>query len=134
DETFREAAPAIPLATVLPLPSCSTFELYRGLAGDGRGTVLLESGQGPGAVAPGQRYSIIGADPALLFRGTGSHVGWCARGEEWIIRAGDPLAALRDLLTRMAVPRPSEFPAFYGGAVGYFAYAVARWFERPTDP
>jgi len=118
-ETFLKASPPIPLATVLPLPSCSTFELYQRLAGDGRCPVLLESGQGPGGVAPGQRYSIIGADPALLFRGTGSHVGWCARGEEWIIRAGDPLAALQDLLSRMAVPRPSEFPPFYGGAVGY---------------
>jgi len=133
-ETFLKASPPIPLATVLPLPSCSTFELYQRLAGDGRCPVLLESGQGPGGVAPGQRYSIIGADPALLFRGTGSHVGWCARGEEWIIRAGDPLAALRDLLTRMAVPRPSEFPPFYGGAVGYFGYDVARWFERLPHP
>src|SRR5207237_1264134 len=76
----------------------------------------------------------IGADPAFLFRGTGSRVGWCARGEEWIIRAGDPLAALQDLLSRMAVSRPSGFPPFYGGAVGYFGYDVARWFERLPHP
>ena len=96
--------------------------------------MLLESGQRPGGGALGQRYSIIGADPAVLFRCTGSCVDWCARGEAWIVRAGDPLAAFRDLLTRMAVPRPSGFPPFYGGAVGYFSYDVARWFERLPHP
>src|SRR5256712_8772812 len=96
--------------------------------------VLRESGQKPGGGVPGQRYSIIGADPAFLFRCTGPRVDWCARGETWIVRAGDPLAAFRDLLTRMAVPRPSGFPPFYGGAVGYFSYDVARWFERLPHP
>ena len=132
-ESFLKASPPIPLATVLPLPDCSTFELYERLAGDMGCPVLLESGQRPGG-APGQRYSIIGADPAFLFRCTGSRVDWCARGETWIVRAGDPLAAFRDLLTRMAVPRPSGFPPFYGGAVGYFSYDVARWFERLPHP
>src|SRR2546428_14180628 len=95
----------------------------------------MESGQGPGGVAPGQRYSIIGADPALLFRSTGSHVGWCARGEEWIFSAGDPLAALRDLITRMAVPRPSEVPPFYGGRVRHFGSGVGRSVGRlPPSP
>ena len=133
-ESFLRASPPIPLATVLPLPACSTFELYERLAGDLRCPVLLESGQRPGGGVPGQRYSIIGADPAFLFRCTGSCVDWCARGEAWIVRTGDPLAAFRDLLTRMAVPRPSGFPPFYGGAVGYFSYDMARWFERLPHP
>ncbi|TLY20813.1 MAG: aminodeoxychorismate synthase component I [Nitrospirae bacterium] len=133
-ESFLKASPPIPLATVLALPACSTFELYQRLAGDTRCPVLLESGQAPGGPPPGQRYSFIGADPAFLFRCTGSRVGWCARGEDWIDRAGDPLAALRGLLTRMAVPRPPGFPPFYGGVVGYFSYDVARWFERLPFP
>ena len=133
-DSFLTASPPVPLATVLPLPNCSTFELYQRLAGDVRCPILLESGHTPDGIAPRQRYSIIGADPAFLFRCKGPGLSWCERGEEWISRSGDPLMALRDLLGRMAVPRPQGFPPFYGGAVGYFGYDVARWFERLPAP
>src|SRR5438105_12485766 len=122
---FLNASPPVPLAKVLPLPAGSTFDLYQRLAGDVRCSVLLESSGGPGGITHGQRYSIIGADPAWLFRCRGSSLSWCERGEEWITRTGDPLAALRDLLGRMAVPRPFGFPPFYGGAIGYFGFDVA---------
>ena len=129
-DSFLTASPPVPLATVLPLPSYSIFELYERLAGDVRCPILLESGQSQ----RGLRYSIIGADPAILFRCTGSRLAWSARGEDWVTRAGDPIQALRDLLGRMAIPRPDGFPPFYGGAIGYFGYDVARWFERLPDP
>jgi len=133
-ESFLTASPPVPLATVLPLPPYSTFELYQRLTGDARCPVLLESGRRQLGLSAGPRYSIIGADPALLFRCTGSRLAWSARGEEWVTRAGDPMHALRDILGRMAVPRPAGFPPFYGGAIGYFGYDVARWFERLPSP
>jgi len=133
-ESFLAASPPIPLATVLPLPAYSTFELYERLAGDVRCPVLLESGNSQWAHTAGARYSIIGADPALLFRCTGSRLAWSARGEDWVTRAGDPMLALRDLLAHMAVPRPAGFPPFYGGAIGYFGYDAARWFEHLPNP
>src|SRR5437899_3118877 len=43
-DSFLTASPPVPLATVLPLPNYSTFELYQRLAGDVRCPVLLESG------------------------------------------------------------------------------------------
>src|SRR5438445_7064865 len=67
-ESFLRASPPIPLATVLPLPACSTFELYERLAGALRYPMLLESGQRPGGAVHGQRDSIIAADPAYLLR------------------------------------------------------------------
>lgn len=133
-ESFLAASPPVPLAAVLPLPNFSTFELYQRLAGDVRCPVLLESGHSQRGLNAGPRYSIIGADPALLFRCTGSRLAWSVRGEDWVARAGDPVIALRDLLARMAVPRPAGFPPFYGGAIGYFGYDVARWFERLPAP
>ncbi len=133
-DSFLTASPPVPLATVLPLPAYSTFELYQRLAGDVRCPVLLESGHSRHGLGDGSRYSIIGADPALLFRCSGSRLAWSARGEDWVTRAGDPMIALRDILHRMAVPRPAGFPPFYGGAIGYFGYDVARWFERLPAP
>src|SRR5439155_1255173 len=35
---------------------------------------------------------------------------------------------------RPAASAPSTFPPVYGGAVGYFGYDVARWFERLPHP
>jgi len=126
-EAFLGAPHPIPLATVLTLPDCSTFELYRRLVGDDRYPMLLESGRGSEA---GQRYSFIAADPFLLLRCTGPRIECLERNDDQTIRAGNPLEALRDLLRRMAVPRPPEFPPFYGGAAGYLGYDLARWFER----
>ncbi len=133
-ESFLKASPPVPLATVLPLPECSTFDLYRRLTGNACCPVLLESGQGPDGLTAGQRYSIIGSDPAFLFRCKESHLSWRKRGEEWVSHPGDPWEALRDLISRMAVPRPPGFPPFYGGAIGYFGYDVARWVERLPSP
>jgi len=135
-ESFLTASPPVPLATILPLPNLSPLDLYERLVGTAPCPVLLESGQGPDGLAPGQRYSIIGSDPALVFRCAGSCWDWRARGEErWMAGIGDPMSAIRDLLSRMAVPRPAGFPPFYGGAIGYFGYDVARWFERlPPAP
>ena len=133
-ESFLSASPPIPLATVLPMPDCSIFDLFQRLAGDARCPMLLESGQGMSGATGEHRFSIIGADPALLFRCNGLRLAWRARGEEWVSRTGDPMAALRDLINRMAVARPPGFPPFYGGAVGYLGYDVARWFERLPRP
>ncbi|MEK6605137.1 MAG: hypothetical protein AABY77_04540, partial [Nitrospirota bacterium] len=92
-ESFLAASPHVPLATVLPLPPYSVFELYQRLTGDARCPVLLESGYRQRGLGDGARYSIIGADPALLFRCTGSRLAWSARGEDWVTRAGDPMHA-----------------------------------------
>ncbi len=126
-ESFLTAPCPIPLATVLPLPACSTFDLYERLTGTDRCPVLLESGRG---AEGGQRYSLLAADPSWIFRATGSQLDWVGRNADRITRTGSPLLALQDLFRRMTVPRPPGFPPFYGGAVGYLGYDVARWFER----
>lgn len=116
----------IPLATALPLPDCSTFELFDRLVADDPCPVLLESGQD----APGrQRYSIIASNPALIFRATGRSLEWHDRMEGNVRREGDAILALRELLARITIPASPGLPPFAGGAIGYFGYDLVHWFE-----
>jgi len=45
----------------------------------------------------------------------------------------DPVRLLRDELVPLRVHGEAELPPFFGGAVGYFGYGVARWSERLPD-
>ena len=86
---------------------------------------LLESVEGGEHLA---RYSFIGKDPFLIARGVGDRT--------WITRAGTVttlevpfVPALRAIMAEYRVPRLREMPRFTGGAVGYFGYDAAEWFE-----
>ena len=87
---------------------------------------LLESVEGGERLA---RYSFIGTEPySVLKTGPGQPDG-----------AVDPLALIkRELDKYRLIPIP-DLPRFHGGAVGYLAYDVVRYFEPrvpspPKDP
>ena len=82
---------------------------------------LLESVEGGERLA---RYSFIGTEPyRVLKTGPGQPEGQV-----------DPLVPIQEELSRFqAVPIP-DLPRFHGGAVGYLAYEVARYFERLPSP
>jgi anthranilate synthase component 1 len=88
---------------------------------------LLESVEGGERVA---RYSFLGKDPFMVLRSRG--------GKTLIERAGDTEAvdeafvpALRRVMSGLRAPYVAGLPRFTGGAVGYFGYDAAPWFE-PT--
>jgi aminodeoxychorismate synthase component I len=123
----------MPLATVLPLPNRSTFELYQRAVRADPYPVLLESGPGQNGTTgftTAHRYSIMAADPAFILRCTGTRIERLDRAGGRMTLEADPFTALQDLFSRMAVPRPPGFPSFYGGAIGYFGYDAAHWSER----
>ena len=126
-DSFLASAAPIPLATVLPLPSCSAFELFEQLVQDDPCPVLLESGRG---VDGDPRYSIIASNPSRIFRATGRRLEWCERDGSTKVRQGDPVIALRELMNRMLLPRPLELPPFFGGAIGFLGYDCVHYFER----
>ncbi|HEX5478784.1 MAG TPA: anthranilate synthase component I, partial [Dehalococcoidia bacterium] len=82
---------------------------------------LLESVEGGERLA---RYSFIGTEP---YRVTQTHAG-----------DGDPLLAVEEEMRRFEPVRVDGLPRFHGGAVGYLAYEVARYYENlpmpDTDP
>jgi anthranilate synthase component 1 len=88
----------------------------------GEFSFLLESVEGGERLA---RYSFIGTEPYRVLRtGTGAASD----------PSGDPLAHIEDELHRLQPVRVPGLPRFHGGAVGYLAYEVARYYERLPMP
>lgn len=88
---------------------------------------LLESIEGGEKWA---RYSFIGINPSIIFS---------CKGREVIVRRGRavekkqcdrPLDELRRLMGRYRPVEVPGLPRFYGGAVGYSSYDMARFYER----
>src|SRR5687767_6669244 len=86
---------------------------------------LLESVEGGEHVG---RYSFLGKDPFLVVRGrTG---GTTIEQAGAITSTDEPLiAGLRRLMAEFSSPHVPDLPRFTGGAVGYFDYDTAEWFE-----
>jgi para-aminobenzoate synthetase component 1 len=119
-----EAEPE-PLALSLPLPTGDVFELYRRIALPGRPSFLLESGKGSQAIA---RYSFLGSDPYLMVTGKDGRCELRGR-DRTTLHEQDPFLALTALMRESRMPRPEGLPPFFGGAVGYCGYDLARRFE-----
>jgi len=78
---------------------------------------LLESVEGGERLA---RYSFIGTEPYRVLQ--------TREGD------GDPLIEIERELRRFEAVRVEGLPRFHGGAVGYLAYEVARYYERLPMP
>lgn len=82
---------------------------------------LLESVEGGERLA---RYSFIGTEPFHVIKtGPGQPDGEV-----------DPLALIQEQLDRYTPVPIQGLPRFHGGAVGYLAYDVVRYFERVPTP
>ena len=88
---------------------------------------LLESVAGGEHVA---RWSFLGRDPWLVFRSRGK--AWTVAGEREESGAGDPLAALRQILSKLSPAELDGIPAL-AGAVGFNSYDSVRLVENIPD-
>ncbi|HVG02870.1 MAG TPA: anthranilate synthase component I family protein [Nitrospira sp.] len=123
-KTFLSGPPQ-PLVLVRSQPTADSLELYRRLARTGRPSVLLESGNGSSRTA---RYSFLGSDPYLQLSGR-AEAHQIKTADHVRTYNGSPFEALQRILTESVIPKPDGLPPFYGGAVGYLAYDLARSFE-----
>jgi anthranilate/para-aminobenzoate synthase component I len=88
---------------------------------------LLESG-GAGGITG--RFSFIGTDPYMCFRFDGIRGEIVRKGGAFEAAGPDPIGSLQRLLADFRVPRGPGLPSFFGGAVGFFGYDIARFFEK----
>ena len=95
-----------------------------------RNCFLLESVEGGEQWA---RYSIIGLNPSAIITSRGNEFT-IVRGRKRETRTvDDPLAAVRMEMQRYRPVAVEGLPRFSGGAVGYMAYDMVRFFERLPD-
>jgi len=115
-----------PLVADLPYRADSA-DLFESLVQEASWPVFLDSGRPAGEQG---RYDILSADPVarLVTRGAQTWIG-TARGTR--VSLADPLDLLREALGPLR-PGVAGLP-FAGGAIGYFAYDLARRFAAiPT--
>ena len=91
---------------------------------------LLESVEGGDKWA---RYSFMGTEPSVVFRSKGRSIEIMRADGETEALTGDPILALRDLLSCYRPVSCDDLPRFHGGAVGYFGYDMVRFIEDIPD-
>ncbi|SNR33432.1 anthranilate synthase component I [Blastococcus mobilis] len=121
--------PVVPVARKLLADGETAVGIYRKLAGNRPGTVLLESAEQGKRWA---RYSFVGVRSAGVLTERDGVTQWL--GEEVPNLTDDlptdPLAAVRTLARRFRSPRNPGLPPLTGGLVGYLGYDVVRRLER----
>ena len=99
---------------------------------DGRCGFLLESAEMTSASG---RYSLLGSSPRLIFTARGKEITIEERGvTRQYTAAADPLAELEGLMGQCKLPDGTKPGVFSGGAVGYLAYDMVRFFEPTLSP
>ena len=99
---------------------------------DGRYSFLLESAE---LTQHSGRYSLLGSDPRLIFTARGREIEIEERGIKRTITAeSDPLRELEKIMAQFKPAGPVPSPVFHGGAVGYLAYDMVRFFEPTLSP
>jgi len=116
---------ATPVVETIPADLLTPLGVYLKLAKSSRNSFLLESVEGGESLA---RYSFIGVDPEMIV--TGNTAGVTVQDDSGTRAITTPmLEFLREHFAETRVACDEELPAFIGGAIGYFGFDCAGWFE-----
>lgn len=100
-------------------------DAFVNIAGDARYAFLFESVEGGQTVA---NYSFVGAEPYMVVRGRGQQIT-IERNGVTETRAECLPEFLRRHFTENRLASELDLGPLAGGAVGYFGYGAAKWFE-----
>jgi len=121
--------PMVPVTRRLLADSETAVGIYRKLARNRPGTVLLESAE---QGKRWSRYSFVGVRSAGVLTERDGVTQWLGDPIAGITDdlPDDPLAAVRTVGRRLRSPRRPDLPPLTGGLVGYLGYDVVRRLER----
>src|SRR3990167_1936036 len=78
------------------------------------------------------RHSFLGVEPRVIFKSKDENIEIITEGQG-DKRKGDPISALKEILSRYRPVTTDKLSRFYGGAVGYIGYDMVRFFEDLPD-
>lgn len=121
----RTRVKVVPVIDTMPADLLTPLSVYLKLSKASKNSFLLESVEGGESLA---RYSFIGVDPEMVASGNDKVVVTSdASGEKQV---DVPMFDfLREQFAGHDVFSEHELPAFVGGAIGYFGFDCAGWFE-----
>ncbi len=82
------------------------------------------------------RYTFLGSEPATVVRARGERMEVIKPGRAVEVRSvKDPFEGLKEEFKQYRAQQPDYLPRFFGGAVGFLAYDMVRYFEHlPSAP
>jgi anthranilate synthase component 1 len=116
----------VPVFAELPADLDTPLSAYLRLR-PGPYAFLLESVEGGEKWA---RYSFLGSDPLMVLSAKDGRITVRRAGRTERLPDGDPLEALRGLLTEFQPVAVAGLPRFQGGAVGFLGYDMVGHMER----
>ena len=116
----------VPLIKEIHSNSNSPTNLYSKIK-DKRNTFLLESVEGGEKWA---QYSIIGLNCNETIKVSENNIELKMNNQIKSYKCDDPLEELNKIIGKHRSPEQADFPRFYGGYVGFFAYESARYSEK----
>ncbi len=130
-EVFREKAGTCNIVPVFrdiladtDTPVSAFMKIY-----DGGDAFLLESVEGGEKWG---RYSFLGASTKKVIRSKGRTIE-VLEGGSATTTEGDPLEAIKDLMSAFRPASLDGVPRFFGGAIGYMGYDIVRHVEKLPD-
>jgi anthranilate synthase component 1 len=100
------------------------------VCGEAKQAFLFESIEGGETLA---RYSFLAANPFMTVRSRNSKMTIEKPGENAIVSDRNLIEFLREYFGKNKLSSRDNLPPLCGGAIGFFAYNAARWFEKALE-
>lgn len=120
------SANVVPIVETLPADLLTPLAVYLKLSADATNSFLFESVEGGENLG---RYSFIGANPEMIVSGGDTETIVTKHPESKTLQIA-LFDYLRDYFASRKLDDMADLPAFVGGAIGFFDFSCAAWFEK----
>ncbi len=120
------SANVVPVVDTIPADLLTPLAVYLKLSVGSTDSFLLESVEGGESLA---RYSFIGAGPEMIVRGGDASIT-IERDGSVETKKISMMQFLKEHFSRYSIADYPDIPSFAGGAIGYFGFSCAGWFEK----